>query len=277
MTGSWLEPERTDAWGWMRQLFVLAALVNWLPRGPHVLELYSSAGVVYPDGLARFVVFSPPTAVAIYAALLVGLAGLFVGRGGRWPAVVVGVASALLLWHEGVNYKAYDRLLLWHALAIAVAPTEREAVPGARWCVWIYTSGIYGLTGWSKILDEPAWWRGVPLVYDLVHLEFGMRPVGVWLSAHPALLVPMSWVTLLFEASFPLAVLVRRLQPLVLGVGVAFHLGTLVLMDVGSFWLVAPAAYPVLLHPSWVVAFQERLERSAGGAALVRWVLRFQG
>lgn len=274
-----MHPEPTDGWGWMRQLFVLALLLNWLPRGPHVPELYSNEVLLLPVGMVptyEHWVLSAPTAWGVYAVLLISGLALLAGLAGRLPALMVLVSSFVLVTAESVNIKAYDRLLMWHALALTLAPTTRRGLPGARYIVFIYMAGIYAATGWSKVLEEPAWWNGSALKYHLMHREFGMKPLGIFLSRYDFVMAPMSWITVIFEAAFPFLLPFWRVRRWLLLVGACFHIGTLLLMDVGSFWLVAIASYPALLAPRDIQALQDRLRKTPAGAALVRWVLRFQ-
>jgi len=59
----------------------------------------------------------------------------------------------------------------------------------------------------------------------------------------------MTIVTVVWEAGFPLLILIRKLNPWMLLIGAAFHLTLLLTMNVGPFAFVSFAAYPVLLHP----------------------------
>ena len=63
------------------------------------------------------------------------------------------------------------------------------------------------------------------------------------------IMVPMSWVTLIFEAGFPVLWCFKRIRPWLLLAGLGFHLGILVLMNVPNFTAASIALYPVLVLP----------------------------
>lgn len=262
----WLDPERHEGWVWMRVAWAVCALLTWLPRGTHLEQTYSSAGIVVESGriaLTKYVIFSPSTAWMVFAGLVLGALLVAVGRLTR-PGLLLYIAcSCALLFSEGLNMKAYDRLMFWQALALLLAPAGAartvDGNPGARFMLILSYCGLYGMTGWNKILEEPRWWQGLPLAYDLLDRNFGGRALGVWLSDKLWIVAPMSWITLVFEASFPLLVWVRRLRPWLLLIAGSFHLGIMLLMNVNTFSLVALAAYPVLLEPADFARIRDRL------------------
>lgn len=248
--------ERHAGWPLFRALFALGGLLTWLPRASHLEQTYSSAGIVIAAGrvpLSEWVVWSPGTAWVIWSGLVLGLVLVGVGRLTRVGLLLFAVGACALLFAEGLNTKAYDRLLLWQALALSLAPAGASRVtegsPVGRYTLLLTYCGLYGMTGWNKVLDEPDWWRGLPLAYDFVERNFGLRPVGAWLSAYPALLAPLCWLTLIFESGFPALIWWRRAQPWLLGLGLLFHAMTVLTLRVNTFGLVAVAAYPVLLAP----------------------------
>jgi len=258
-----LRHETHRGWAWFRVLFAVAGLMTWLPRGTHVVETYSSAGIPLVAGhvkITNWVIWSPPSAWFLYLLLVLSLLLVGVGRLRRVGLVSFVVASCALMFAEGLNMKAYDRLLFWQAVMLFLSPgagSGRHAgSPGARYALLLVYCGMYGSTGWNKILGEPRWWSGLPLQYDFVHRNFGGLPLGVWLSDKAYLVAPMSWATLIWEGGFPVFIWFKRLVPLVLATGALFHLFILFTLDANTFSYVAVAAYPVLLSP---VQF-ERLE-----------------
>jgi hypothetical protein len=63
-------------------------------------------------------------------------------------------------------------------------------------------------------------------------------------------MIPMSWVTLVFEAGFPVLWCFKRVRPWLLLAGLGFHLGILLLMNVPNFTAASLALYPVLVLPA---------------------------
>lgn len=263
-----LDPERHEGWVWTRVMWAICALLTWLPRGAHLEETYSTAGIVLTSGrvgLTRWIIFSPPTAWAVFGALVAGALLVAVGRWVRVGMALYLTASCLLLFHEGLNMKAYDRLMFWQGLSILLAPAAAartvEGNPGARLMMLLTYCGLYGMTGWNKILEEPRWWQGLPLAYDLLDRNFAGGALAAWMSDKMWLVAPMAWVTLIFEASFPVLAWVRRLRPWLLLIAGSFHLGIMVLMNVNTFSLVALSAYPVLLEPEDFARLRDGLKR----------------
>ena len=250
-----LKHETHRGWAWFRVLFAFAALLTWVPRGPHVVETYSSEGIPLLAGhvkITNLVIWSPTTAWFLYALLIASLLCVGIGRLRRVGLVGFVVSSCALMFAEGLNMKAYDRLLFWQAVMLFLSPGagsgRTSGPPAARYAMLLVYCGLYGSTGWNKILGEPRWWSGLPLQYDFVHRQFGGLPLGVWLSDKAFLVAPMSWATLIWEGGFPLLIWFKRLAPIVLAVGAVFHLLILFTLDANTFSFVAVAAYPVLLN-----------------------------
>jgi hypothetical protein len=257
---SWYDPQWAGGWAGARIAFAVAALLTWVPRGQGIGDVYGVADMVFSQGplyLSDVLVLTEPTAWAAWAVTVVGL--LLVGFGGRGtkPGLVLWLlASTLLLGNEALNIKAYDRLLFWIAMGLMLGPVSERGLTGAmrsplpRWFLMIVFCALYGSTGWLKIIEAGADWAGgAVLANHLVHQHFGQLPAGVFVSGKAWLVVPMSWVVVLFEAGFPLLIWWRRSNPWVLVVGLCMHAGIFLLMRVGPFSFVALAAYPILLHP----------------------------
>ncbi len=90
-----------------------------------------------------------------------------------------------------------------------------------------FMNGLYKLTG----LD---WIQGDSLYYvfcDITLTRFSVAQLPV-----PYVLTKMlSWLVLAWEVSFPLLVLFRSTRPAALAIGVAFHLGIFLTMELGGF------------------------------------------
>ena len=262
----WLAPEPTDGWQWTRILFVFAAFFTWYRRAFHIPELYSNAGPVAMGGmvkLTRLVIFTPSTAYAIFACLVVGWILIAHGRHTRIGAILFLICSWLLIFQEGMNIKAYDRLLGWHTMALILAPNNASGKgmgsPMARIFVILYLCNLYGMTGLGKIMTTSAWWVGTPLAYDMVHPFFGGTPIGVWTSAQPWLVAIAAWWTVIFEAAFPILIWIRSIRPWVLLFGLGLHLGLFLMMDVGPFSLTSIVVYPILLEPREFIGLKQWL------------------
>ena len=80
------------------------------------------------------------------------------------------------------------------------------------------------------------WMNGHTLQWYM--LEAALRydlPLGIWVGHQLGLLVVLSWVTLVWETTFFLVLLVPALAWIYVPVGIGFHVGTWVLMDAGFY------------------------------------------
>jgi hypothetical protein len=92
---------------------------------------------------------------------------------------------------------------------------------------------IYFMNGIYKASGE-AWLRGDSLYYVLCDLTLARWSYAQW-PIPPALLRLASWIVMSWEVSFPLLVLWRPTRLLALWLGVAFHLGIGLSMELGGF------------------------------------------
>ena len=251
-------PQWAGGWTLSRWIYAAIGLGFHLPRGQWIEDAYADPTFLYsrpPLRIPDWWILSTTSATALW---LLGVAGLLlILRGGRLtrPALLLWVVSStILVCHEGLNWKAYDRIHVLMGLAMMFGPvsegklTAKARSPLGRWLVLLIFCSLYGMTGWTKAM-EPGWWSGTILAYHLVDLNFGHMPLGIWVSGFPALTQLLSICTIAFEGLFPFLVLSRRFNPWLLLVGTVFHLSLLVLMNVGPFSIVSLCAYPVLLHP----------------------------
>lgn len=271
-SGDWLDRLFAPVWagGWTatRLVYGTVCLLFLLHQAPALADAYASEDMVFanwPFYLADHVRITLRTAWVIWGLGVLGLVGVLAG--GRWtrPGLLLYLLCQwTLLAAEALNIKAHDRLSLWIAVGLLLAPNERGLTtkwrgPAARWFVMIVYCGIYGSTGWLKLLEEPAWWNGEVLAFHLVHRYFAGGALAAWVSGQSWLVTPMGWITVIFEAAFPLLVWIPRVNPWLLLVAGGFHVGVAALMNVGKFSWIALSAYPVLLHPDVARRIHARL------------------
>jgi hypothetical protein len=99
---------------------------------------------------------------------------------------------------------------------------------------------LYASAALSKLLKSGlGWTNGYTLQYYAFY--FGVQldtTLGVWLSEHHTLSMLLSWITLLFEASFFLVIPRPRLRWIYLPLGTAIH---------GLIWMTLGAGFPQLV------------------------------
>ncbi len=211
-------------------------------------------------------------AYGLWALGLLGLAGLLYGGRAAKPGLALWLACYLaVLAAMGLESRLPTRWLVMVSVGLTLGPIGERGLaarwrsPVGRWYFLVLFGAIYGSTGWLKLLTEPAWRDGTALAYDLVDLNFGMTPLGVWVSRQQSLLALMGWWTILFEAGFPLLVWLRRANPWILAAGVCMHLGIESLMHVGTLTWTCLAMYPVLLDPALAQRAWARVEARLSG------------
>lgn len=124
---------------------------------------------------------------------------------------------------------------------------------------------IYCTSGWIKLagtgLFEGTWWDGTSIHNVLNYLtmsrfSYASFPVPIWITAL------LSWLTVWWEALFPLLVLSRKTRTWALVYGILFHIGIWFTIAIGWF-----SFYMIALYGVWVPdSFWERREAAQGAA-----------
>jgi hypothetical protein len=133
------------------------------------------------------------------------------------------------------------------------AVTDR---PAAMWPLRLMrgqVAVIYVSTGLWK-LGSTEWRYGTALHYVLSNNGFARFPVSLPPAA-AELLATGTYLTLLWELSFPLLVAFRRTRALALAIGVALHLGMWLTIELGPFPWVMLASYVSYLEPATMTRF----------------------
>jgi hypothetical protein len=80
------------------------------------------------------------------------------------------------------------------------------------------------------------WPNGFTLQYYMIQdgLRWG-NPLGMWLGQHHILVLVLQWFTLLFQATFVLAVLFPKLRWIYVPIGLGFHSGIYLTMRAPFF------------------------------------------
>lgn len=124
----------------------------------------------------------------------------------------------------------------WRRVRAASADPPASRSPCARWpfeLLFVELAAYYFLAGFAKLRESGILWAdGATLQYYLLEKA---TPAGLWLAEHVWLCIALSAMVLAFELSWPLGVVLRRLRPVLLLAGLAFHWGTIVFLRI-SFW-----------------------------------------
>lgn len=110
----------------------------------------------------------------------------------------------------------------------------------------------YFQAGWVKVIN-PEWRSGRALQQVFALSAYPVsEDVRLW-AGRPQVLLVISWLVMLFELLFPLALLNQTLLIVALGIAVLFHLANAWLFGLNRFFWIWPAVFPVII---W---FQARL------------------
>lgn len=265
---------------------LLALIVLWLNGRSRFASVANAPAFTWdPVALVRLLGLDQPSAEQMHALHVATRALLVAGGLGIFTNLALLGAFLLQLLQEALlncfGKVAHSTIPLLHAmLFLALSPCGRvwsvDALVRRRWrgaeprhdvaarssrfarwpfeLPFVELAFYYFDAGLSKVVTSGfAWADGATLQYYLLHRGL---PAGEWVASSLTLCRVLSWGALLFELGFPLAIVVRRLRLPFLGLGVLFHLGNHVLMNL-SFWPV-PATY--LLAVPW-----SELRRTLGG------------
>jgi hypothetical protein len=114
----------------------------------------------------------------------------------------------------------------------------------------------YAYTGIEK-LKGIQWWEGVA-VWHVLGLQDLVSGDYTFLQNFPVVVGLLTMVTVIFEIYFPFAMMLERLKPWWLLLGVAFHAGTGIFMSIPFFCLVMISPYVLFVDPSSLRVFIER-------------------
>ena len=199
---------------------------------------------------------------ALLAAWAVGAVGLLVGYRPRLAALVCWVAAVSFAYGNLSLHNGGDQLKLIVLLMLVFLPTDgRWAVrrhPAARgatapvlvrpWpmrLLMVQLAVMYFMNGYYKAMG-PAW-RDGSVMHDVAVNPSWAHFSPDYLPLPDGASRVLAWATVLWELLFPVLVAMPVTRAATLWVGVLFHLGTLVHLEVGLFPLYALCYYAPLV------------------------------
>jgi hypothetical protein len=209
--------------------------------------------------------------MAVCILLVVAGAMTAIGLFTRVSAIVAFVCMLALQRTNPIISNSGDLVLRHIGLAVALAPSglllsvdalrARRRAPAADedpppplrapWALRFLQIDIavgYFLSMWPKLRGD-TWHDGTAMGLALRITDVQRWAPPQWLFDQSVILNVLTWGTLAFEASFLFLVWRRRWRPWVLGIGVMFHLGIDIFIDVGFFSYAMMASYLAFLPP----------------------------
>jgi hypothetical protein len=195
---------------------------------------------------------------ALFAAWVLAAVGLLVGYRPRLAALVCWACAVSFSYSHVALHNGGDQLKLTVLFFLIFLPTDgRWAVrrqPAARGAVgpvlvqaWpirllmIQLALMYFMNGYYKSMG-PAWRDGSVMI-DVANNPTWAHFSPDYLPLPDEALKGLAWATVAWELFFPLLVLLPLTRAATLWVGVFFHVGTLVHLEVGLFPLYALCYY----------------------------------
>ncbi|MEX2294575.1 MAG: HTTM domain-containing protein [Acidimicrobiales bacterium] len=159
--------------------------------------------------------------------------------------------------------------LLWSVDARRARRHGRDIAPWrAPWGMRLLQLEVaigYFLSGWAKARGQ-TWRDGRALELALRIEDLQRVRAPEWIFGHPELLDALTTSTVAFECAFLFLVWNRRLRPWVLGIGVAFHLGIDIFLDVGFFSIAMWVAYLAFIFPPVAAQIVRRFDPTGVGS-----------
>jgi hypothetical protein len=140
-----------------------------------------------------------------------------------------------------------DYLLLIILLSIIVGSINPNLATGAIWYISLQVASSYFLAGLHKVRRE-KWWRGIAVGSFVNSPNYSPPAIAVKLLNHSTLARLATWGVLIFELTFPLALINIQLCKFYLLAGLIFHLSNFFIFGLNRFFWIWTASYPALWY-----------------------------
>lgn len=276
----WFEFERPKALSLARIQVALVMLYLYLYRQFESMGSFSDDGLVprkwalaiFPENFrppfAWFSFWSDASSPLVHACFLFLLFLILLGVGTRWIGWLAWILhmgfvqrnfsilfGADIIAGLSLFYLSFTRCDEYFSLKSYLgksAPEKVDSVSSAFTRLWqIQILVIYAYTGFEKLRGN-SWWDGTALWTVLGNPQMVGRDLG-FLRHFPLLVVAMSFLTILFEVYFPMAMWTQKLRKPWLVAGVFFHSGIGLFMGLWTFSL-------LMMVPYWFFLTREELE-----------------
>lgn len=220
----------------------------------HVLRTVSratlSVGTGNPRRLVshRFFVPALTGARALAALLLI----FFSNNYALSTACVLGIIAVgiVMFWRAPIGLDGSDQMSLITFVAIAIYkffPRDVHVAQASLWFIAIQGCLSYFVAGIAKVVS-PVWRSGEAVRGILSTRTYGSRRSASLVSGRDGVCVVLSWIVMLFECTFPLALAFGQTGFAIFAVlGICFHIANAVIMGLNTFVWAFVATYPAIL------------------------------
>ena len=159
-------------------------------------------------------------------------------------------ASIVMFWRAPIGLDGSDQMSLITFVSVAIYklfPGDVHVAQASLWFIAIQGCLSYFVAGIAKVIS-PVWRSGEAVRRILGTRTYGSRRSASLVSGRHGVCVALSWLVMLFECTFPLALAFGTTGFAVFAVlGIFFHITNAVIMGLNTFVWAFVATYPAIL------------------------------
>ncbi len=165
-------------------------------------------------------------------------------------AFAILAASIVMYWRAPLGLDGSDQMSLITFVAVAIYklfPGDVHVARASLWFIAIQGCLSYSVAGIAKVVS-PVWRSGEAVRRILGTRTYGSSRSASFVSGREGVCVALSWLLMLFECTFPLALAFGETGFAVFAVlGILFHISNAVIMGLNTFVWAFVATYPAIL------------------------------
>jgi hypothetical protein len=159
-------------------------------------------------------------------------------------------ASIVVYWRAPLGLDGSDQMSLITFVAVAIHKLfsgDVHVAQASLWFIAIQGCLSYSVAGIAKVIS-PVWRSGEAVRRILGTRTYGSSRSASFVSGRDGVCIALSWLLMLFECTFPLALAFGETGFAVFAVlGVFFHISNAVIMGLNTFVWAFVATYPAIL------------------------------
>jgi hypothetical protein len=162
---------------------------------------------------------------------------------------VIMAASIVMYWRAPLGLDGSDQMSLIIFVAVAICkvfPGDVHVAQASLWFIAVQGCLSYFVAGIAKVIS-PVWRSGEAVRRVLGTRTYGSRRSASLVSGRAGVCVALSWLLMLFECTFPLALAFGKSGFAVFAVlGIFFHVTNAAIMGLNTFVWAFVATYPAI-------------------------------
>lgn len=164
--------------------------------------------------------------------------------------LIIIAVSIFLYWRAPIGLDGSDQMSLITFVAVGIYklfPGDVHIAYASLWFIAVQGCLSYFVAGIAKIFS-PVWRSGEAVRRILGTRTYGTSTTANLVRGRDTLCVVLSWLLILFECAFPLALIFGKTGFAVFAVlGILFHISNAVIMGLNTFVWAFVATYPAIL------------------------------